>query len=168
MRFPGFGFGEPAAAELLGGDAGHVGLDVEEWGAIEHVEAADVEFGSVAAQEFDDGESDGIGAAGRAGGEDPVRAVVGGRGTEELVALGSVEGPDYEEVREAFNVRKARLEFGENIKDAFDVVLDAEAFRNGFGVSVRTSHMADGAGCEHGVGRSVQRDEERPMLSAAI
>ena len=60
-----FGFGEPSSAEGFCGDAGEIGLDVEDGGLVEHVDASDVELGVFAAEEFEDGEADGVGAAGR-------------------------------------------------------------------------------------------------------
>jgi hypothetical protein len=59
-----FGLGEPAATELLRGDTRHVRLDVEDRSSIEHVDAADVQQTTVAAEQFDNRERNGIGAAG--------------------------------------------------------------------------------------------------------
>lgn len=84
---PGLGFGEPAATEFFGGDAGHVGLDVEYGSAVEHVDASDAQFGTVAAEEFDDGECDWVGTAGRARSEEAVRSVVGRSWAEEFESL---------------------------------------------------------------------------------
>jgi hypothetical protein len=55
-------------------------------------------------QEANYGEPDGIGAARRAGGEDPVSPIVAGRPTEKLVARGLVEDPDHVEMGEPFDV----------------------------------------------------------------
>lgn len=52
---PGFGFRQPAAAELFGGDAGHVGFDVEDRSAVEHVDSANVELSAIAMQQFNHG-----------------------------------------------------------------------------------------------------------------
>ena len=56
-----------------GGDAvgiGDVGFDVEDGGAVEKVAAAEVELGAVNFLEFNNGESDGVGAKVGAGGKD--------------------------------------------------------------------------------------------------
>ena len=59
-----FGFGEPAATEPFFGDAGEIRLDIEDGGAVKHVDTADLENVTFAAQQFDRGERNGVGAEG--------------------------------------------------------------------------------------------------------
>jgi len=47
--------GEPSALEPFLGDTGEVGLDVEDRGAVEHVETADAQRRALASQELDHG-----------------------------------------------------------------------------------------------------------------
>jgi hypothetical protein len=147
----GLGFGQPAAAYLLSWDAGKVGLEIENGGAVEHVETADVQGIAIAAEEFDDGESDGIWAARRAGGEDAVRAVVDGRSAEQLIIFGAVEDPDDEQVREAFDVGEAEGELREDFEDAFGFVLGAGTFWDLLSVVVGTFYVSDGLRGKHDV-----------------
>jgi len=147
--FAGFGFGEPTATELIGGNAGHVGLDVEDRSAIEHVDAVNVELRTVAAEEFDDSEGNRVWTPGRARGEDAVGTIVGWRRAEEFVAFGAVESPDDEEMRKAFDVGEAGFVLGKDFEDALFVMLDAEAFGYGLGVRVWAANVTDGSGSEH-------------------
>jgi hypothetical protein len=150
----GLGFGQPAAANLLSWDAGKVGLEIENGGAVEHVETADVQGIAFTAEEFDDGESDGIWAARGAGGEDAVWAVIDGRSAEQLIIFGAVEDPDDEQVREAFDVGEAEGELREDFEEAFGIVPGAWTFGDLLGVVVWTFYMSDGLGRKHGVGSS--------------
>ena len=75
----GFSFSKPAATELLGRDAGHVRLEIEDGSAVEHVDATDVELCSFTAEKFDYGQGDRVGATWGTGRKDSVRAIVGGR-----------------------------------------------------------------------------------------
>jgi hypothetical protein len=145
-----FGFGQPSAAEILGGDGGHVGFDVEDGGAVEHVDAADMEGWAVAAEQFDNSEADGVGAARGARGEDAVGAAVGGALADELKTFGAVEDPQDEQVGEAFDVLQSGGEFREDFEDAFGVVGDANAFGDGSGGRVGAADDSDGTWDKHG------------------
>jgi hypothetical protein len=147
----GLGFGQPAAAEFFLRDVGKVGFDVEDGGAVEHVNAANVEGGAVAAEEFDVGEGDGIGTARRAGGEDAMRAVVTGRRGDEVVTLGLVEKPKDAEVREAFDVGEAGGEFGQDFQGAFDIVLRSKASGDIASLGVGGDGVSDRLRGEHGL-----------------
>jgi hypothetical protein len=147
--FAGFGFGEPATTELLGRNAGHVGFNVEDRSAVEHVDAVNMELRTVATEEFDDSKGNRIRTARGPGCEDAVGTIVGRGRTEEFVALGAVESPDDEKMRKAFDVSEAGFVLGKDFEDAFFVVLDAEAFRYGLRVRVWTANIADGFGSEH-------------------
>ena len=102
------------------------------------------------AEEFDDGESDGIGTARRAGREDPVGAVVDGRSAEQFVIFGAIEDPENEQVRKAFDVGEAECEFRQDFEDAFGIVLGARAFGDLLGVVVWTLNVSDGLRRKHG------------------
>lgn len=110
LPLPCLSCGEPATAQLFGRDAGQVRFDVEDRSSIEHIDRANLEFGAGATKQFDDRDADGIWTAWRSRGEDAVRAVVGGWGAQQLEALGAVELPEDDEMREAFDVGEAWLE----------------------------------------------------------
>lgn len=116
---------------------------------MQHIDAADVEVGAFAAKQFDDGQADGIWTTRRSCGEDAVGPIVRRRGAEQLEALGAVELPEDDEMREAFDVSEAGLELGQEVEDALGLVLCAEASGNVAGVSVRAGDMADGLRGEH-------------------
>jgi NTE family protein len=149
LLFAGFGLGEPAAAEFCFGDTGKIRLEIEDRSAVEHVDAADVEIGAVATKQFNGGESDRIRAERRAGGEDSVRTVVGGRIGDKVETLGAIKFPDDDEVREAFDVGEAGGEFREDFEDAVGGVLGAEAFWYVGRLFVGAGDEADGARGEH-------------------
>ena len=88
-----FGFRQPAAPNCVGGDAGEVRLEIKNRSAVEHVEAANVKGSALAAKKLDDGESDGVGAARRAGGEDSVRAIIDGGRAQKFESVRAVEDP---------------------------------------------------------------------------
>jgi hypothetical protein len=48
-----------------------------------------------------------------------VSAVIGGRVSNQIEALGAIEFPKNDQVREAFDVGKAGGEFGKNFQRAF-------------------------------------------------
>ena len=86
---------------------------------------------SVAAEQLDDREGDGVGTARRARGEDAVRALlIGGWMGDQVVAVGAVEGPDHEQMREALDVGEAGLERAQDFEFAFGIVFGAKAARN--------------------------------------
>src|SRR6516165_2438004 len=58
---PPLGLREPAAAQFFGGNTRKVGFDVQDRGAVEHIQSADVELAAVAPHQSDDGQSDEIG-----------------------------------------------------------------------------------------------------------
>jgi len=116
---------------------------------VQHIDAADVEVGAIAAKQFDNGQADGIWTARRSGSENTVRAMIRGRGAEQLEALGAVELPEDDEMREAFDVSEAWLELGQEFEDALSLVLCAEAFGNVAGAFVGAGDMADGPRGEH-------------------
>src|SRR5579863_7513234 len=142
-------FRKPAAAEAFSRDAGHVGLDVEDGRAVEHIDSANVELGAVAAHQLDDGQRYGVGATRGARGEYAVRALVERGAADQFEAFRPIESPDDKEMREALDVGQARLEFGEDFEDAFRIMFCAEALGNGSGIGVGAAHEADGSGNEH-------------------
>ena len=140
-----FGFRHPAAAQALLGDAGQIRLDIEDRSSVEHVDAPDVQGWTVATEEFDDREGDGIGAPGRPRGEDAVRAVVDGRSAEQLESFGAVEDPENEEVREAFDVSETGLEFRKDFEDTLGLMFGAGSFGDVFRFGVRSLGVSDRA-----------------------
>src|SRR5579864_1730483 len=89
FRGPGLSFGEPAAAQLIFGDAREIRLDVEYGGAVEHVNATHVKIGTVAAKQPHRTECNRIGTKRRSSREHAVRTTVGRRHGEKFEALRS-------------------------------------------------------------------------------
>jgi hypothetical protein len=78
-----------------------------------------------------------------------VRALVEWWAADEFEALGSIESPDDEKMRKAFDIGESEFELRENFKYALRIVFCAEAFGDGFGVSVGAANKSDGFGIEH-------------------
>jgi hypothetical protein len=135
--------------EFFFGDAGEVRLDVEDGGAVQHVNASHVEVGAFAAEEFDGGQGYRVWTKWGTGGEDSVGTIVRGRCAEQVESLGAVELPDDDEMGEAFDVGEALFELGQDFEYAFGVVFSAETFGDVFGGGEGTADVADGAGGEH-------------------
>src|SRR5579872_665168 len=110
----GLGFGQPAPFQLIGSNAGKVGLDIEDGGSIQHVETADVQNRSFPTKQLDDGQTQRVGALGRARGEDSVGPVIGRRSAEQFETARTIELPDNEEVRKALDIGEAEFKFGQN------------------------------------------------------
>ena len=72
-------------------------------------------------------------------------------GAEKVVAVGAIESPEDEKMRETLDVGEAGLEFREDVEDALFIVLDAEAFGYGLGAGEWAANVTDGPGCEHGL-----------------
>lgn len=142
-------FGQPPPAQLLYRDTRHVGFEVEDRGPIEHVDAADVESWTLAAQQLDDREPDRIRPSWRTRCEDAVGHVIDRRPTDEIESLGPIEDPQHEEVRKALYVFQSGLEHGQDIEDTFEVVFRAEPLGNGGGFRVRAPNISDGLRYEH-------------------
>ena len=102
-----------------------------------------------AGDQLDHGESDRIRPERRTCREDAVRTVIAGRRSRETDSFGAVEDPDHIQVREAFDVQKARLEFRQNFERSFGLVLRAESSRNVLSTLVRASYISDGLHGEH-------------------
>lgn len=71
-------------------------------------------------------------------------AVIGRRVSNQIEALGAIEFPKNDQVREAFDVGKAGGEFGKNFQRAFGLVFSAEASGDVPWLFVRTGDKADG------------------------
>ena len=89
---------------------------------------ADVQIRMLAAEQLDDGETDRVGATGRSRGEDAVLAVVRWRRAEQLEGLRAVELPEHDQMREAFDVREAQLEVGQNRDHAVCFMAGSKSF----------------------------------------
>ena len=98
---------------------------------------------ALAAEELDDGESDGIWTARRAGGEDSVRAIVDGRRAEKFESFRAVEDPYNEEVRETLDVGEAGFELWKDFENPFGFVFSAGAFGDLLRALVGTLHLPD-------------------------
>jgi hypothetical protein len=104
---------------------------------------------ALAIEQLNDGESDWIGTTGRACGEYAVGPLVKRRAADEFKPFRPVEGPDYEEMGKAFDVREPKFELRENLEYAFGIVFCAEAFGNGLGVGVGAANKSDGSWSKH-------------------
>lgn len=122
------GFGEPSATELFLRDAGEVWLDVEDGSSVEHVDSPDMQTGTFAADQFDYGEPDRVGTSWGTRGEDSMGTIVGRRLSDQFEFSGAVEGPQNNQVREAFNVGEAGFELRQNLEGTFGFVFRPEAF----------------------------------------
>src|SRR5437868_5333389 len=142
------GFGQPAAPKLVGGDAGHIWLDVQDGRAVQHVDAAHVQVGALAAEQADDCKADGVWAARRAGGKNAVRPVVEGRVAGQFKALRAVECPEHEQVREALDIEQPSLKLRQNAQNAFRLMRNAEPLRNGRAVLIWANYLANGTKSE--------------------
>ena len=149
LLLSGLSFRQPAASQLLCGNAGHVRLDVQNRRSVQHIDAAHMECAPFAAKQFHDGEADGIGAARRTGSKDTVRPVVRRPLAEEVETLGAVKRPQNEQVREALNVREALLKLGQYVQHAVCVVLCAETFGNSAAFEIWTADKTNRLGREH-------------------
>src|SRR5579864_2187479 len=145
-----FGVGQPAAAEDVLGDARQVRLDVQDGGSVQHVDAPDPQKPSLAAQELDHGQTDGIGPPRRARREDAMRpAIVGGRRGHQIEAIGPIEFPQHEEMGEPFDVGEAGLERFLDFQGPERLVPRAETLGHLPGLRIRRPRVPDGAGDEH-------------------
>src|SRR5882757_5760624 len=99
----GFCLRQPTAPKRPFRDIGEIGLNVEDRRAVEHIDAANAQLRPSATEQLDDGKADGIGAARRSRGEDPMLAVVRWWRAEQLKRLRSVELPEHDQMREAFD-----------------------------------------------------------------
>src|SRR5262245_8423400 len=79
-----------------------------------------------------------------------MRAIVCRRNSSELVSLATVEDPNDEHVREAFDVQEAFLKLGNNFKNPLRVMLRARTFRNLNGLGVWRTNVTDRLKCKHG------------------
>ena len=104
-----FRFLKPSSPQLLGGNAGQVRLDIENGSAVEHVDTANMQPRSLAPDQFHDRESDGIGPSRRTGGEDSVRTIVGGRGSQAIRSLRRDRRPRAQSGAKSLRCRSVRL-----------------------------------------------------------
>ena len=68
-----------------------------------------------------------------------MRPVVNGRRADQLESFGSIEHPQNEQMRKAFNVGEAGFELRKDFENAFRVVFGAETFGDLLRILVRTS-----------------------------
>src|SRR5262249_14732596 len=115
----------------------------------EHVDAAHAKQTAFATQEFYHGESDWVGPARRARGKDAVGPLVAGRTGDEIVAFGSIECPDYKEVRKAFDVGEPVFEFRQDLERTLSFMLGPQSFGNRFCVGIWAACKPDCSGRKH-------------------
>ena len=142
--FARFCIGDPAAAQLFLRNAGKIGLDVEDRRAIEHVYSVHVQDAALTAFQFNYSEGDGVGAARRTRGKYAVRPLFEWRASDQVEAFRAIESPDDEQVREALDIHKSGLKFGENLEHSIGIMSGAQSFGDGLGVGVRAANKSDG------------------------
>jgi hypothetical protein len=69
--------------------------------------------------------------------------------SNQIEAFGAVELPKYEQVRKAIDVVQPRLEFAQELDDAFGIVPCAKTFGNRRRFTVRAMNEADRMGGKH-------------------
>ena len=103
------GFGEPATPQFLSWNTRKIWLDFQYGSALEHVEAANAKPSSIAAKQFNDRETNWIGATRGTSGKDPVGAIVDRWIADQFESVGPIENPEHDQVREAFYVGESGL-----------------------------------------------------------
>src|SRR5690349_4501893 len=98
-----FCFLQPASPQLVSGNIGQIRLEIENGSPVEHVDATNMQPRSVAPEQFDHREPYRIGTSRRTGCEDSVRTIVGGRRSQQFEAAGTIENPEHNQVRKAFD-----------------------------------------------------------------
>jgi hypothetical protein len=81
-----------------------------------------VKAGALAAQEFDNGQAYRIRALRRARCEYAVGAIIAWWHANQLESFGAIKGPDYEQVRKAFDIRETEFKFRLDFEEAFRAV----------------------------------------------
>src|SRR5690242_16936242 len=104
---------------------------------------------SIAPEQFDHGESYRIGTSRRTRCEDSVRTIVGGRRSQQFEAAGTIENPEHNQVRKAFDVGQSGLVLGKDVEYAFRCMLRPQPFRDLLGVLVGTANISDRLRREH-------------------
>jgi hypothetical protein len=92
---------------------------------VEHINATNMKEPPLAAKKLDDRQADRVRTAWRSRREDTVRSIVKRRHPDQLESLSTIEYPEDEQVRKAFDVSETDLEFGEDLEDAVHIVLCA-------------------------------------------
>ena len=69
--------------------------------------------------------------------------------SDEVEAVGAVEGPDYVEMREPLDIEQAGFKFTQNLKRAFCIVLCAKAAGNRGRFVVRAFYESNWAKSKH-------------------
>src|ERR1700739_2457565 len=110
---------------MLRRNIGEVGFYIENRGAIEHIDSADVKARTLAAEKFDHSQANRIRALRRARCEDAVGAIIAGGRANQFEAFGAIEGPAHEQVRKALDIREAEFEFRLYFENAIRAVLCA-------------------------------------------
>ena len=131
LIFSGFGLRQPSPAKFFRRNARKIRLEVEDRRSVKHIHTANAQARAVATEKFEDGQSYRSRPAWRTGGEDSVLTSVVGRWRGDKVKIHrTVECPDHEKMRKAFNIGEAGGELWQDFEHAFVFMLCAEAFGN--------------------------------------
>src|SRR5689334_20720834 len=90
------GFGEPSTAQLFSRDAGQVGLDIENWGPIQHIYAPNMQLRSFTVTQFDGSQANRVRPSRRTGRKHSMRPIVRGRVSEQIVSTQFLSGRPIE------------------------------------------------------------------------
>ncbi len=99
-----FGLREPTASQLVRRNARKVGLQIDDWSAIQHVDTSNSQMPSFPAQHFNRGKANRIWTTWGSSREYSMLAVIGGRLADELISLAPVEYPHDHQVRETLDI----------------------------------------------------------------
>ena len=143
------GLGKPPTAQVFGRNTGHVRFDIENWRSIEHVNAADVQFGAFTTDQLNNGQSYRVGTARRSSRKHAVGASIEGWLPDQFKSLRAIEFPYDDEMRKAFDIGEAGRKLWQDFEYAIGVVFDAKTFGDFAGVFVGSGYEADWARGEH-------------------
>src|SRR5579871_2014711 len=149
LFLPCFGLCQPAAPQLLRGNAAQIGLNVQDRRAIQHVDSANVQVAALAAEQLKDSQANRIRPPRRPCREDPVRPVIRGRRTGQLEAAGAVELPEHEQMREALDISKPWLIFRKDLEHTLGCMLRTQSLGNCAGFVVRAADKSNWPGRKH-------------------
>ena len=78
-----------------------------------------------------------------------MREPIGGRFAVKFESLGTVEKPENDEVREAFDIGQSGFEFRQNLEIALGLMLGAEPLGDLTGFGVKSAHESNRLRREH-------------------
>ena len=138
-----FCLGEPTPSQFFQGNAGQIRLNIEYGSAIKHVHSTNMQTGSFAAQQFDDGQADRIWAARRTRGKDAVGSVCPSVVFPSGRIRCAVEHPQHIEMRKPFNVGQPLFICRQHFENTLGLMNGAHPFGNLGSLRVRTADRSN-------------------------